>query len=585
MQTPPEQTSQKKVTEKKSAISERRRSFLKKSLIAVALTPLVGVETARAADGDDAYAGDDWAGNWAGTYVDADTLTISGDPRSPLTNDRIFEVGRRVMVKGAALGFKPGVIKAVSVATNTTVDVLLDDGSNLLNEALTIYPATASTAKKSIDGKAVSTRRDDISGAPISTLDLYIKSAVVTLRSCGAVGDGSANDDAALTRAIATGVRIQGTDADIYKFTSGKTLSNYYQIIDLNGAELKPVGTFDAFDLTQSSTGIINGSIDASELSGRVICNSTAIQDWICENLLIHHSKAGYTAVQLKDAFTSWIRRLRITNMAGPALNLYTSTPGTPTNSMHFTDCDFSGGTGAVDVVLLEGISGSHFVNASFQNNATGATDVRIKSTVNAGVSTLSFINCYFEVGTSAGGHNIYIGDPTSGANAHMNFQVIGGKMQTSRQPIRIGTNVNDDCLISGVEFTATPGAPSNAILVSGSANPRVVNCTGSLSSALGSGRIQIGKAKIFYGSGTPESAVVGNVGDLYLRTDTGGTTLYIKEFNNGSNTGWIVHPGWCIAPSSAGGAGIAGQMAYSSGYFYICVAANTWRRAAVSSW
>jgi hypothetical protein len=41
-------------------------------------------------------------------------------------------------------------------------------------------------------------------------------------------------------------------------------------------------------------------------------------------------------------------------------------------------------------------------------------------------------------------------------------------------------------------------------------------------------------------GAGTPESAVTGNVCDLYLRTDGGAnTTLYIKESGTG-NTGWI---------------------------------------------
>lgn len=41
-------------------------------------------------------------------------------------------------------------------------------------------------------------------------------------------------------------------------------------------------------------------------------------------------------------------------------------------------------------------------------------------------------------------------------------------------------------------------------------------------------------------GSGAPEGVVVGNVGDLYLRTDGGaGSTLYVKEANNGLNTGW----------------------------------------------
>lgn len=37
--------------------------------------------------------------------------------------------------------------------------------------------------------------------------------------------------------------------------------------------------------------------------------------------------------------------------------------------------------------------------------------------------------------------------------------------------------------------------------------------------------------------------------------------------------------------PVSATASGIAGQVAYDASYFYICVAANTWRRVAISSW
>lgn len=41
-------------------------------------------------------------------------------------------------------------------------------------------------------------------------------------------------------------------------------------------------------------------------------------------------------------------------------------------------------------------------------------------------------------------------------------------------------------------------------------------------------------------GSGSPESNVTGNVGDLYTRTDGGAsTTLYVKESGAGTDTGW----------------------------------------------
>jgi len=37
--------------------------------------------------------------------------------------------------------------------------------------------------------------------------------------------------------------------------------------------------------------------------------------------------------------------------------------------------------------------------------------------------------------------------------------------------------------------------------------------------------------------------------------------------------------------PSTISSAGVEGQVAYDSTYFYICTATNTWRRVAISTW
>jgi hypothetical protein len=37
--------------------------------------------------------------------------------------------------------------------------------------------------------------------------------------------------------------------------------------------------------------------------------------------------------------------------------------------------------------------------------------------------------------------------------------------------------------------------------------------------------------------------------------------------------------------PASATAAGVAGQTAYESGFFYVCVATNVWQRVAIATW
>jgi hypothetical protein len=38
-------------------------------------------------------------------------------------------------------------------------------------------------------------------------------------------------------------------------------------------------------------------------------------------------------------------------------------------------------------------------------------------------------------------------------------------------------------------------------------------------------------------------------------------------------------------APSTASSTGLAGQIAYDSSFIYVCISANTWKRAAITSW
>jgi len=42
-------------------------------------------------------------------------------------------------------------------------------------------------------------------------------------------------------------------------------------------------------------------------------------------------------------------------------------------------------------------------------------------------------------------------------------------------------------------------------------------------------------------GKGSPNGNVIGKPGDLYINISGGaGTTLYVKESGNGTNTGWV---------------------------------------------
>ena len=51
---------------------------------------------------------------------------------------------------------------------------------------------------------------------------------------------------------------------------------------------------------------------------------------------------------------------------------------------------------------------------------------------------------------------------------------------------------------------------------------------------------VTVSDTMILSGAGSPENAVIGSVGYLFLRTDGGAnTTLYVKESGDDTDTGW----------------------------------------------
>lgn len=120
---------------------------------------------------------------------------------------------------------------------------------------------------------------------------------------------------------------------------------------------------------------------------------------------------------------------------------------------------------------------------------------------------------------------------------------VYGGKCQTDSgaTPVvqfdaSIGTAVA--ALAAGTNVATKPlfHWSNNGTVVMAQSAAGALVVSGGSAPALG-----VGTATWRSGTGTPEGAVTGNVGDMFSRTDGGaGTCLYIKESGAGTNTGWI---------------------------------------------
>jgi len=67
--------------------------------------------------------------------------------------------------------------------------------------------------------------------------------------------------------------------------------------------------------------------------------------------------------------------------------------------------------------------------------------------------------------------------------------------------------------------------------------------------------------------------------------TNIGGTTPDAGTFTTLATTGDKISVQTAKTPASAGASGTAGDIAWDTNYVYVCVATNTWKRAALSTW
>lgn len=72
-----------------------------------------------------------------------------------------------------------------------------------------------------------------------------------------------------------------------------------------------------------------------------------------------------------------------------------------------------------------------------------------------------------------------------------------------------------------------------------------------------------------------PKGASTASAGQVYLANGSGSgtwTTLKLSDID-------------VAAPATTGATGTLGQIAFDSGFLYICTATNTWKRVAIATW
>lgn len=82
--------------------------------------------------------------------------------------------------------------------------------------------------------------------------------------------------------------------------------------------------------------------------------------------------------------------------------------------------------------------------------------------------------------------------------------------------------------------------------------------------------------------SGGLTMTYTGQTGATMTMVVSGGAVTAEEFIGSGADLSGIAS--WTTVPGSAGATGATGDVAYAAGFFYVCVATNTWQRAAISS-
>ena len=213
-------------------------------------------------------------------------------------------------------------------------------------------------------------------------------------------------------------------------------------------------------------------------------------------------------------------------------------------------------------------VNASGFLNANLSYGNSSAHGV-----VAAGNNVYINANGYLGVfagnssvaGVVAAGNNVYI-------NANGYLGVVGANT-TVRGVVQVGNNlvtdanavisVSDDLAIANVQVS------SNLVV-----NGESVFLGESYFGKVGANNAAV----LIHIHGTLHSNLIPHTANNY---QIGNTTQY---WNSLYVNGFTVANG-AAAPATSSSAGVKGQFAFDSSYVYICVANNTWKRAALSTW
>ena len=229
----------------------------------------------------------------------------------------------------------------------------------------------------------------------------------------------------------------------------------------------------------------------------------------------------------------------------------------------------------------------------------TGAGKISFRQYTD-GNYNITELNPYTDGNVSGNSRLILNNTVTTNAWSEIQFKKSGAGTGTSTIRSNPGTDVqfypvdgNNDFSISATgTYTRLNAFIGGTLTAGGLTYPTVNGTNGQVLTSDGAGNVAWaaggggGGASVTIAD-TPPAA---SAGDLWWESDTGRLKIYYQDtdtiqwvdVNAPLRQDRIASTG---APSAASDTGVAGDIRYDSGYVYIAVATNTWKRAALTTW